>query len=297
MTLTFPEVDLPLVVLLAVVFVAGIARGLSGFGSGMIVAPVAGAIYGPPAALAIMTIIDLLPTIPVTIPAMRIARWGEVLPVFVGLFLVFPLGIYILTHGDVTTLRWLIAFAIFASVAVLMTGYRYRGPRNIATSIGVGGVAGLLSGIASIPGPPVIAYWLASDLPVAIVRANLLTFFLIGEIVSVGNIWAAGLFTRGAVMTGLLCMPLYFAGLLIGSRFFGMASDRTYRRVTFALILLSALLALPLFDGPVHRRRRAGCAARDRTTAFQVRFSSAHDPHLQRRGYDPNATHTERFAT
>ena len=249
MSLTLPAFDLPLAVLLGVVFIAGIARGLSGFGSGMIVAPVAGAIYGPPAALAILVIIDSLPAVPVTIPAMRIARWGEVLPVFLGLFLVFPLGIYILTRGDATTLRWFIAAAIFASVAVLMTGYRYRGPRNVAVSMGVGGVAGLLSGIASIPGPPVIAYWLASDLPVAIVRANLLTFFLIGEVVSAGNIWAAGLFSRGVVMVGLICTPVYFAGLLIGWRFFGMASDRTYRRVTFALILLSAFLALPVFDG------------------------------------------------
>jgi uncharacterized membrane protein YfcA len=249
MTLALPTLDLSLAVLLAVVFVAGIARGMSGFGSGMIVGPVAGAIYGPPAALAILVILDSLPAIPITIPAMRIARWREVLPVFFGLFLLFPLGIYILTHGDVTTLRWIIALTIFASVAVLMTGYRYRGPRTIATSLSVGGVSGLLSGIASIPGPPVIAYWLASDLPVAIVRANLLTFFLIGEIVSVGNIWAAGLFERGIVMVGVCGIPFYFTGLVIGGRCFGLASDRTYRVVTFALILLAAFLALPLFDG------------------------------------------------
>ena len=246
--MTFPALDLPLTVLLAVVFIAGIARGLSGFGSGMIVAPVAGAVFSPTAALVIMVIIDSLPTVPVTIPAMRIARWNEVLPVFFGLFLLFPIGIYILIHGDITTLRWIIALAIFASVAVLMTGYRYRGPRTIATSVGVGGVAGVLSGIASIPGPPVIAYWIASDYPAAIVRANLLTFFLIGEVVSVGNIWAAGLFERDIVVVGLLCVPFYFAGLLIGSRFFGLASERTYRLVTFGLILLSAFLALPLFD-------------------------------------------------
>jgi len=81
------------------------------------------------------------------------------------------------------------------------------------------------------------------------VRANLLTLFLIGEIVSIANIWAAGLFEYDIVMAGLLCVPFYFAGLLIGWRFFGLASERTYRLVTFALILLSAFLALPLFDG------------------------------------------------
>jgi uncharacterized membrane protein YfcA len=67
MTLALPTLDLSLAVLLAVVFVAGIARGMSGFGSGMIVGPVAGAIYGPPAALAILVILDSLPAIPITI--------------------------------------------------------------------------------------------------------------------------------------------------------------------------------------------------------------------------------------
>lgn len=245
----FPALDLPLAVLLAVVFVAGIARGLSGFGSGMIVGPVAGAIYGPPAALAIMSIIDSLPAVPVTIPAMKIARWREVIPVFFGLLIVFPAGIYVLTTTDVIYLRWFIAIAIFASVAVLVSGYRYRGPRNVPISLGIGGVSGFMSGVASIPGPPVIAYWLASDLPVAIVRANLLTFFLMGEFVTIANIWFAGLFSAPVVAVGLLCVPPYFGGLIIGSRFFGMASERTYRVVTFLLILMSAFLALPLFDG------------------------------------------------
>jgi hypothetical protein len=247
--MAFPAFDLSLLVLVAVVFGAGIARGLSGFGSGMIVAPVAGALYGPTSALVIMVILDSLPTIPMTIPATRIARWSEVLPVFAGLFLLFPLGLFILRHGDITTLRWIIALAIFASVAVLAFDYRYRGPRNIPVSLGLGGVAGILSGIAAIPGPPVVVYWLASDYPAAIVRANLMTFFLLEAIVAVGNLWWAGLFESSIVMIGVICMPFYFVGLTIGGRFFHRSSERTYRIATFVLILLAAFLALPLFDG------------------------------------------------
>lgn len=244
-----PILDLPLAALLVTVFVAGIARGLSGFGTGMIVAPVAGALFGPAPALAILTLIDILPTIPVTLPVMRIARWREILPVFCGLLVLYPLGIYLVIHADVMMLRWLIAAAIFACVAVLASGYRYRGPRNTVTSFGVGGMAGVLSGIAAIPGPPILAYWLASDYPAKIVRANLLTLFLISNLVSGPNIWFAGLFRADVVMIGLVSMPPYFVGLLIGWRFFGSASESAYRRITFALILLAAFLALPLFDG------------------------------------------------
>ncbi|TKT75506.1 sulfite exporter TauE/SafE family protein [Aquamicrobium sp. LC103] len=228
--------------------VAGVAKGLSGFGTGMIVAPVAGALYGPKAALVIVVIADSLPAIPVTIPALKLAKWREVLPVTLGLFLLFPAGVYLLTTGDQNMLRWLICLAILACVAILYTGWTYRGPRNLGTSFGVGSVAGVLSGIASIPGPPVIAYWMAAGLPAAIVRANLLALFFLGEFVSIGNLWFAGLFERDIVMIGLLATPFYFAGILAGWQLFGLASERTYRLVTFGLIALAALLAMPLFD-------------------------------------------------
>lgn len=247
--MTFPAFDLQLAVLVAVVLVAGVARGLSGFGSGMIVAPVAGAIYGPTSALVIMFILDSLPTIPITIPAMRIARWSEVLPAFVGLFLLYPVGVFILVHGDVTTLRWIIALTIFASVAVLASNWRYRGPRNAGTSFGAGSVAGVLSGIAAIPGPPVITYWMASDLPTAIIRANLMTFFALEALISAVVLAAAGLLEWPTVIVGLVCAPAYFIGLTAGGRLFHRSSERAYRVFTFCLILLSAVLALPLFDG------------------------------------------------
>src|SRR5690606_34525450 len=77
--MAFPAFDAALAALLATVLVAGLAKGLSGFGSGMIVAPIAGALYGPQAALVIVVLIDSLPTVPITIPALPLARWREVL--------------------------------------------------------------------------------------------------------------------------------------------------------------------------------------------------------------------------
>lgn len=211
----------------------------------MIVAPMAGALYGPQAALAIVVIIDSLPTIPVTIPVLRIARWREVVPVLAGMAVFLPFGVFILKSGDPTVLRWTISIAILCCAATLWLGWRYRGSRNAGVSFGVGGFAGVLSGIASIPGPPIIFYWLSSDMPAAIVRANLLALFLLGELLSIANLWAASLFTRDVLELGLAATPVYFAGLLVGTRLHKGASESAYRRITFGLVVLSALLALP----------------------------------------------------
>lgn len=241
--------DPRLIALLAVVAVAGVARGMSGFGTGMIVAPVAAALYSPRWAIVILVVIDLLPIIPITIPALRIARWREVLPIFAGLFLFFPVGLYILRNSDPVLLRWGISAAIFACVIMLWSGWRYSGRRTNPLSLATGSVAGVLSGIASIPGPPVLVYWLASAYSAAIIRANLLVLFFLAEFVSVGNLALAGMFERGPVMVALAATPVYFAGLLVGGRLFGLASERTYRLVTYWLIVLAAALALPLWDG------------------------------------------------
>lgn len=245
---SIPDFDTPFLLLLGVVFLAGIARGLSGFGTGMIIAPVAGAIYGPKAALTLLVLIDILPALPVTIPAFRIARWGEVIPVLVGMVVGVPVGVWILVNGDELVLRWLICLTILACVAVLWMRWTWRGPRNTGVSLGLGGFAGILSGIASIPGPPVIAYWMTAGLPAAIVRANLLTLFFLSTFIGLANISLAGIFAWDIALRALIAAPVYFVGILAGTMAFSRGGEQLYRVATFVLILLAAILALPAFD-------------------------------------------------
>lgn len=244
--------DMRFATLALVVVIAGIARGLSGFGTGMIVVPVAAALYNPATAVVMVVVIDTLPIVPLTLPVLKIARWKEVLPCLFGLAALLPLGVFILKHGDPEVLRWVICIAILVLAAILWSGWRYHGPRNVAISFGVGGLAGVLSGTASVPGPPVIMYWLASSLPAAIVRANLMSLFLLGDALSIFNLWNAGLFAKERLMLGVVSTPFYLVGLAAGWALYGVSGETTYRRVTFGLIVASAVLALPptrhLFD-------------------------------------------------
>ena len=146
-------------------------------------------------------------------------------------------------------MRWVISAIIFACVTVLWAGWRYHGPQSIPISSAVGAVSGFLNGLAAIPGPPVIVYWVASAANAATVRANLLVFLFLSEFISGANIWAAGLLTAEAVMTGVAVAPVYFIAIAAGWSLFGKASEQIYRTITFVLIVISATLALPLLDG------------------------------------------------
>lgn len=235
-------------IVLAVVFITGIVRGFSGFGSGMIIGPSTAAFFGPQMALVMITIMDAIPTITLVWAARRDVNWKELIPVIIGYAILAPLGIWLLVTGDATALRWFISISILVAVSILWSGWKYTGPRTNPVSFSFGGLGGFMGAAAALPGPAVLVYWLAGTAKAITVRANMIYYlFLTDLIVIVGYIFA-DLYTTEGVVRGLLCVPGYFIGIQIGSKFFSGASDATYRRVAFIMILIAAITSLPLLD-------------------------------------------------
>jgi uncharacterized membrane protein YfcA len=235
------------IVLLAVI-VAGIARGFSGFGTGMIVAPVAAAMFSPQIALILLVVMDSWPGILPALQSRKKVQWSEIRPLIIGFVCALPLGILFIKFGDATTLRWFISAVILISVTVLWSGWQYRGSRGFKVSASVGALCGFLGGSTQVPGPPAIIYWMATKTGAGIVRANILMLFSLTEFISMGGYYLGGLFTWESALKGLIASPVFFLGIMIGSKLFTKASKQTYRTITFMLILCSAILSLPLFD-------------------------------------------------
>jgi uncharacterized membrane protein YfcA len=248
-TLVGIPLDASFFVLMTAVAVAGIVRGFSGFGTGMIVGPVGAMTFGPKVAIVILLVIDSLPMIPLMVGAVKKVKLRELAPVAAGYALLVPLGIWFLKTGDTDTLRWFMSLVIFVAVAVLWSGWYYRGPRNVPVRLAVGGVSGFLGSAAGIGGPPVILYWMALRTGAGFVRANLIIFLAVTSVFSATGLFLAGLVTRQAVTQGALYAPVYLAGLTIGARLFGFSSETTYKRIALTIVLAAAILTLPALDG------------------------------------------------
>ncbi len=240
-------------IVIAIVFITGIVRGFAGFGSGMIIGPSTASFFGPQMALIMITVMDAIPTLTLVWSARRDVNWKEIIPVVIGYAVLAPLGIWLLVTGDATALRWFISISILMAVAILWSGWKYTGSRSNAVSFSFGGLGGFMGAAAALPGPAVLVYWLASAAKAVTVRANMIYYlFLTDLIVIVGYIFA-DLYTIEGIVRGLLCVPGYFIGIQIGARFFSGASDATYRRVAFLMILLAAITSLPMLDSVLSR--------------------------------------------
>jgi uncharacterized membrane protein YfcA len=233
---------------IAVALIAGLVRGFSGFGSALIYVPLMSAIYEPRIAAVTLLITDFVASAPFTVSQTWRCNWREVAPVSGAALLTIPLGVAALEYLDPVILRWFIAVLVMTLLVVLVSGWRYRVEPKMPVSVGVGLVAGVGAGAVQIAGPAAIIYWLGGPSHAVVIRANLMVYFAILAIASFIAYQVRGLFTADVLTLSVLLGPVFIAAMALGAFLFRGASDNAYRRVAYAIIALSALVSLPLFD-------------------------------------------------
>jgi uncharacterized protein len=241
-----------LALLVTAAFVAALARGFSGFGSALIFVPLASMAIGPQSAAPLLLIIDGVAAAGLIPHAWRHADRRDVGTMSIGGLAGVPLGAFVLIKSDPLVIRWAIAVLGALLLALLISGWRFGGRPTTAMTVGVGGVAGVLSGAAQVGGPPIVAYWLSRSLSAETVRANIVLYFAIATVVSGVTYLAGGLLTTSVVGLAVITGPVYGLGLFIGSRIFRLASADTFRRICFVLIAVAIMLSLPVLDNITH---------------------------------------------
>ena len=237
------------VALLLALFVAGMARGFSGFGAALIFVPLGSALVGPEVASPLLLVIDTFVAASMIPDALRKADRREVGTMAVGAFLTVPIGTAALVYLHPVAVRWGISVTALLFLLFLMSGRRYRGRPSALASVLVGAMAGLFSGAAQLGGPPVVAYWLGGTASIPTVRANIVLYFAISSLFTGLSYVFTGLLTLQILLLALIGAPFYALGLFAGARSFGLASERTFRAASYGLIGIAAVTSLPLLDG------------------------------------------------
>ena len=238
-----------LVLVVVTAFVAGLARGFSGFGSALIFMPVASSVMGAQVASPLLLLIDFLTTLTLIPNAYRRADRRDVGIISLGALIGVPLGTMMLAWGNPLLIRWIIVTLIGSMLMLLACGWRYPGKPTAPVTVAVGGVAGFFGGLAQLGGPPVVMYWLRDTAVAAVTRANIILYFFIADVLIIVSYWIGGLWATTILGLAVLTGPAFALGLWIGSKLFGRASDAAFRRICYTLIAVSALISLPLFDG------------------------------------------------
>ena len=204
---------------------AGVIRGITGFGGAMVMSP--------PLAL----LLEGIAAAPMVLETRRLVRWRVMWPILAATCVTVPLGGYMLVTADPLTLRRAIAAIVIVFSLLLLRGWRYAGRQRTGTGVGLGAVAGAMLGATSIGGPPVILYLLAGPDRVETTRANLTLFVAVGSLAGVAMLWTRGVLDARAAWIGLALAPGYYGGVVAGTRLFSRFNDTRFRQFTLLLMV------------------------------------------------------------
>ncbi|SFR14669.1 sulfite exporter TauE/SafE family protein [Poseidonocella sedimentorum] len=225
------------------VFFAAFLRGMAGFGFALAAVPIISLVLPPAEAVAMGVLLQIV----VGFGDLRTHRGQIDAPsltrLTLGSLVGTPVGLVALTALSPDAARILIAAAILVGLALIARKAPPEPRPHNALALVAGVASGAFSGLAAIPGPPAVAYYLGTGIDAVRTRASLLIFFFIVSVLATPGLILAGAINGRTLWLSLVSIPALFAGTWLGTEAFARLDHGQYRRVAIIVMALSAVLA------------------------------------------------------
>ena len=226
----------------AVLFVAALVRGYSGFGFSSVL--MAGLTFVFPAT-AIVPLSIALEVVASSGQAKGI--WRHIDRPHLTVLLVAglignPIGVYLLAILPDEQLRLAILLFIAAASLILLCAPRHL--FNISTPVYAiaGFTAGVVNGATALSGLFLALFFTLTGVRPAVMRATMIAYFFVTDVWTGGLLISSGFFGHGTVLAILLALPLLGLGVWLGSnRFFATPPDSFRTYVLWLLLLLCTI--------------------------------------------------------
>lgn len=230
------------------VILGALISGAAGFGFMLVTVPFLILLYPPKVGIALAISIGICGVLVQFLRVRQFVSLRLVAPLAAGAVVGVTVGAPIFAAIDPNMLKVLVgATVMVAALLQLISRQPLDLPARIPSLPAVAG-AGLLGGILSITtgqaGPPVVYLLAWSRLDKAVVRATLVTFFLMVNAMSLVALARTGVLTVQIGLTGVAMLPAYLTGLLLGDQVFKRTGQGAYRKVILAVLLVAALAGL-----------------------------------------------------
>lgn len=230
---------------ISIIVAAGIVRGFTGFGAGLVAMPLLTLMWSPVEALATNVLLGIAATAQLAPQAARTANWRDMGPMTIAIVLATPVGVWLLVTLDPGAVKK--AIAVFVLIATLLTlyGWTYRGPRGAVPAAAAGGIGGIVNGLAGVGGPPMVLYLISLPESPETHRANIVMSLASTGVVSLIAMGLAGAFSiKIAVNAAILLGPSILA-VWVGARLFRVLPARMFRLVIlWFLVAISVAMLL-----------------------------------------------------
>ncbi len=224
-------------------FMGSVMRGYSGFGAGLLMAPVFSLLMPPTDVVVLVLGLNLLTTFQMLPEALRHVDWRLVLRLFIPSLLGLPIGLAMLHMVNAVVLRKTVAVIVILVALLMLAGWHYRGRRGPIQDALAGALSGFMTAIGGIGGPPVILYMLSDrSLPLAVMRAVSLVYFSLAQVATLGPLALSGSLTAQQGVYILILLPAAVLASLLGAQLHRWSMGKHQEQIrTVSLYMLLAI--------------------------------------------------------
>lgn len=228
---------------ISAVFVSAFLRGMAGFGFALAAVPIISLVLPPAEAVAMGVLLQVVVGLRDVFVMYADVHRPSLTRLTLGSLAGTPIGVLALTALSPDVARIIIALAILVGLALIVQKKPAtpRAPNGLAFAAGV--ASGAFSGLAAIPGPPAVAYYLGTGIDSRQTRASLLLFFFIASSLATPGLVMAGAVNSNTLWLSLISIPALAAGTWLGTEAFNRLDNAQYRHVAIAIMAMSAALA------------------------------------------------------
>jgi uncharacterized membrane protein YfcA len=235
--------------LAAISLLAGVAKGVSGFGAALIMAPLFGLLLPAPAAAALVVLLHAA----TSLQGYRVwapqVRWKVVAPLALVALACTVLTMNLIATGSKVPWHRVVGAVVLLATLLHVCGWRWRHAGGVGPTMLAGMASGAMTALGGMGGAPAVVFFsgaMAGDTAAEVMRlrANLLGYF---SILFLGA--SLILCVRHQVDVPLLVccavlIPAFVVGMLIGEKLYRHLPPVWITRSVTVLLLGSACLSL-----------------------------------------------------
>ena len=227
-----------------IVFFATTLQGISGFGSGLVSVPLLALFLPMTIITPALSIVNVVLSSIIYYKNRHAAHPQQWLWLLGAGFIFSIVGSLLLVEVNERAIQWLLGLLILTVVAVLASGRSLPTLNHRRGHVGVGATSGILNGLMTLGGPPIILFLANAKVDKTTFRATLALFFLVIAIANVLTFSTQGVYQRSHLTLLLTMVPCAMLGALFGHYLQRFVVEQQFKRLTLGLMLLSGVSVL-----------------------------------------------------
>ncbi|MFM1652954.1 sulfite exporter TauE/SafE family protein [Brevibacillus sp. B_LB10_24] len=226
-----------LIMLVLIVLVASLLQTSTGYGFSIIGTPFLLLLYPVHTAIQINIILSLCLSVFMILKIGKEVDKPLLIRLVKGSITGVVLGLVVYLYIDMRLLKMVVGALILILTVLLVLKRTIKRTRN--RDMVTGGISGLLTTSIGVPGPPLLLYFSGAGTDKATLRSTTLAYYLFVYFVSLVMQISFGGTSKEAWISSLVAIPSLFGGIVLGQLFFKWISQKTFRFITYVILIFT----------------------------------------------------------